>query len=119
MVRISTLGCHVLCFIQYLKRIEWKNNLFNVKCYIWWALARKDNRWIIFRKKYLDVVRLKLHSFMIYRVVSIWTKKNMYKSVRTSNIKSPIFNLEYSNYFIMSSVDIKLYRIQPTLVANL
>ena len=50
MVGVSTLGCHVLCFIQYLKRIEWKNNLFNVKCYIWWALVRKDNRWIIFRK---------------------------------------------------------------------
>ena len=45
------------------------------------------------QKKYLDVVRLKLYSFMIYHVVAFWTKEMMYKSVKLSNIKFHILFL--------------------------
>ena len=45
------------------------------------------------QKKYLDIVRLKLYSFMIYHVVAFWTKEMMYKSVKLSNIKLHILFL--------------------------
>ena len=42
------------------------------------------------QKKYLDIVRLKLYSFMIYHVVAFWTKEMMYKSVKISKVVNSI-----------------------------
>ena len=64
------------------------------------------------QKKYLDIVRLKLYSFMMYHVVLFWTKEMMYKSVNISNIKLHIL------FLICGAVCMTLYRFLSSMIQN-